>query len=548
MSLGAKLTLWVLLPLLVALILYAVITLKREQEVHQQEVLEEAERIANTLAISVAESLRRQIPEDLPSIVERSALTPDHFGLAVYDSSGRPLMTWGLASKVGSIGRQELAALSSLPRGVGSVEEEHGVPVRSHLVALTAGGELLGALRVSVSLQEIQETLTRERDYFLSMLAVVTVVLVVLISVTIRRTVSLPLAGLMERVADLGRGQLPEDVVVPGRDEVARLAQEFNALAKSLGETRQRLVRESEYAQNVIQSITDGIIGLDAACRIRTWNLAMVDRYGVSETEVLGRDLFEAFPLLDQEGLRKELDRLLTGESRDFALRYIEHQTLRRGRVVLNIRGSALQGATGETAGAVLAIEDVTDRVSMAQEVQQAEKLAVVGHLAAGIAHQIGTPLNVISGSAEYLMMEWGAERPRPHELDIIVAQTDRITKLIQQLLNFARPPRMELEPLKLNDLLREVLGLTEHQIAKEHIAIQTDFAPDLPPITGDTNQLEQAFLNIVINAWHAMPDGGTLAILTRLAPSGDRMRRPGRLGTPGVEVIIADTGTGIPP
>lgn len=548
MSLGAKLTLWVLLPLLVVLILYAVVTLKREQEVHQQEVWEEAERIANTLAISVAESLRRQIPADLPSIVERSALTPDHFGLAVYDSFGRPLMTWGLAAKVGAVGRQELSALSSLPRGLGLVEEEQGVPVRSHLVALTAGGELLGALRVSVSLQEIQETLTRERDYFLSMLAVVTVVLVVLISVTIRRTVSLPLAGLMGRVADLGRGQLPEDVVVPGRDEVARLAQEFNALAKSLGETRQRLVRESEYAQNVIQSITDGIIGLDAASRIRTWNRAMVDRYGVSETEVVGRELFEAFPLLDQEGLRKELDRLLAGECRDFALRYFEHQTLRRGRVVLNIRGSALLGATGETEGAVLAIEDVTDRVSMAQEVQQAEKLAVVGHLAAGIAHQIGTPLNVISGSAEYLMMEWGADRPRPHELDIIVAQTDRITKLIQQLLNFARPARMELEPLKLEDLLREVLGLTEHQIAKEKIVVQTDFAPDLPLIIGDTNQLEQAFLNIVINAWHAMPDGGTLALLTRLAPPGDRVRRPGRLGTPGVEVIIADTGTGIPP
>src|SRR5512136_1850728 len=102
MGLGAKLTLWVLVPLLVVLILYAAITLKREQEVHQQEVWDEAERIANTLAIAVAESLRRQNPENLPSIAERSALTPDHFGLAVYDSSGRPVMTWGLAAKAGA--------------------------------------------------------------------------------------------------------------------------------------------------------------------------------------------------------------------------------------------------------------------------------------------------------------------------------------------------------------------------------------------------------------------------------------------------------------
>jgi signal transduction histidine kinase len=198
--------------------------------------------------------------------------------------------------------------------------------------------------------------------------------------------------------------------------------------------------------------------------------------------------------------------------------------------------------------GAVLAIEDVTDRVALAQEVQQAEKLAVVGQLAAGIAHQIGTPLNVISGSAEYLMMEWGDEKPRPQELEIIIAQTDRITKLIQQLLNFARPARMELRSLDLNEMLQSILNLTEHQIAKGQISVQTDFASGLPPIPGDANQLEQAFLNIVINAWHAMPDGGRLTLGTCAVPASDRHRRVGRAAQAGVQVVIRDTGTGIAP
>jgi signal transduction histidine kinase len=127
------------------------------------------------------------------------------------------------------------------------------------------------------------------------------------------------------------------------------------------------------------------------------------------------------------------------------------------------------------------------------------------------------------------------------------VAQTDRITKLIQQLLNFARPARMALQSLQLNDLLRDVLGLTEHQIAKERIVVKTDFQPVLPAITGDENQLEQAFLNLVINAWHAMPMGGSLTIQTRSASLGDRVRRAGRSAPAGVEVIIADTGIGIP-
>lgn len=547
MRLGVKLTLWVLIPLLFVLMTFALVTLRREREVHQREVWEEAGRMANTLAIAVTEALRRQSPGDINRVAEESALDKSRFGLAVYDAHGRPIMTWGLAWGAGAVEPRELASLSSVPRGVGVVEQEGGTAVRSHLVALTSGGELLGGLKVSVSLQEMQEVLDRERNYFLGMVAVAGIVLVALISLTIRRTVSLPLHGLMGRIAALARGEVSEDVTVVGRDEVAQLAREFNLLARHLEEARRRLVQESEYARNVIQNISDGIIGVDSGLRILTWNQAMVERYGIAESEVLGRPLFEAFPTLEREGLDKELNRLLRGEHRTFSLRNFEHETLRRGRVVLNIRGSALRGSTDQVEGAVLAVEDVTDRMSLEREVQQAEKLAVVGQLAAGIAHQIGTPLNVISGSAEYLMMEWGADRPRPQELEIIVAQTDRITKLIQQLLNFARPAHMALQSLKLNDLLRDVLGLTEHQIVKERIAVKTDFQPDLPAIMGDENQLEQAFLNIVINAWHAMPMGGTLTMQTRSAHRGDRLSRTGHAAPASVEVIIADTGIGIP-
>jgi PAS domain S-box-containing protein len=547
MRLGAKLTLWVLIPVLLVLIVFTAVTLRREHEVHQREVQEEAERIANTLAISVTEALRRQSLADVHRIAEESSLDKSQFGLAVFDPQGRPIMTWGLDWGAGAVGHQELAALSSVPRGVDVVEQLGDTQVRSHFVALSSDGELLGGLKVSVSLQEAQHVLDRERNYFLSMLVVVSVVLVALVTLTIRRAVSLPLHGLMGRIAALGRGQFVEDVPVAGHDEVALLAREFNLLARNLEEARRRLLQESEYARNIIQNVTDGIIGLDRMYRIRTWNRAIVERYGISEPEVLGQDLFEAFPAFEQEGLRAEVDRILTGERREFNLRHFEHETRHRGRAVFNIRGSALRGSTGETEGVVLAMEDVTARVALEREVQQAEKLAVVGQLAAGIAHQIGTPLNVISGSAEYLMMEWGTERPRPRELEIIVSQTDRITKLIQQLLNFARPVRIAIQSVKLNDLLREVLGLTEHQIAKERIAIKTDFQPDLPVIAGDEHQLEQAFLNIVVNAWHAMPSGGTLTLRTRAVPAGEGLRRAGRLAPLDVEVTIADTGFGIP-
>jgi PAS domain S-box-containing protein len=548
MTLGSKLTLWVLLPLLLVLILLATITLRRERETHERQAAAEVERIANTLAIPMVESLKRRTPTDLSEILKRSTLERGRFGVIVYDPTGHSFYTWGLFAIDRALRPEDLQPLLGLPQQLGKPEVLGEMPVWSHLIALTADGELLGALKVTMSLRDMQESLARERNALLGTLAAITFILTILISLVIQRTVSAPLAQLMTRIQALASGTPSEDVVISGRDEVGQLSREFNALARNLDEARRRLLEESERTRNVIQSITNGIIGVDTEERIRTWNRAMTDRYGIQESEVLGRKLFDAFPTLESEGLRAEVGRLLTNKAREFELRYFEHETLRRGRVVLNIRGSALRGATDEVVGAVLAIEDMTDRVALSQEVQQAEKLAVVGQLAAGIAHQIGTPLNVISGSAEYLMMEWGAEKPRPQELEIIIAQTDRITKLIQQLLNFARPARMELRPLDLSGLLREVLGLTEHQIAKGQISVETDLRAGLPPTVGDANQLEQALLNIVINAWHAMPGGGRLTLRTRPVPAGERHHRVGRPATSGVEAIIADTGTGISP
>ena len=548
MTLGSKLTLWVLLPLLLVLILLATVTLRRERETHQRQAATEVERIANTLAIPMVEALKLRSPANLAEILKRSTLEASRFGVIVYDPAGNAFYTWGLFASDRALRPGDLRPVLGLSRGTAKQEALGGLPVQSYLMALSTNGDLLGALKVTMSLREMQAVLAQERNAFLGTLAAITFILTFLISLVIQRTVSKPLARLMERIQALASGQPSEEVAISGRDEVSQLTREFNVLARNLGEVRRRLLEESEHARNVIQSITNGIIGVDAEERIRTWNRAMADRYAIQENEVLGRNLFEAFPTLESEGLRSEVGRLLTNQAREFELRYFEHETLRRGRVVLNIRGSALRGAADEVAGAVLAIEDVTDRVALSQEVQQAEKLAVVGQLAAGIAHQIGTPLNVISGSAEYLMMEWGVEKPRPQELEIIIAQTDRITKLIQQLLNFARPARMELRPLDLNDLLREVLVLTEHQISKGQIGVETDLQANLPPTVGDANQLEQAFLNIVINAWHAMPEGGSLKLKTRLAPAGERHRRVGRPATAGIEAIIADTGTGIAP
>ena len=109
MRLGAKLTLWLLIPLLLVLSVFAGVTLQRERLVHYREVSEEAERVANTLAVSVTDALRRQKPEDIRRIAEASGLDPARFGLVVYDPQGRPFFTSGLGAKAGAVGRRNLS-------------------------------------------------------------------------------------------------------------------------------------------------------------------------------------------------------------------------------------------------------------------------------------------------------------------------------------------------------------------------------------------------------------------------------------------------------
>ena len=174
----------------------------------------------------------------------------------------------------------------------------------------------------------------------------------------------------------------------------------------------------------------------------------------------------------------------------------------------------------------------------------QAEKLAVIGQLMAGVAHEVGTPLNVISGNAEYLMMDLREDDPRSEELKLIIAEAERIAGLIRQLLDFSRPRKPRLDQVDLNRLLREVFKLTEHQVSRGRIELEADFQPDLPSIQGDPHQLQQVFLNLFVNACQAMPGGGELTVSTRVSPEVHLVPRNGRSS---VEVCFADTGCGIP-
>jgi signal transduction histidine kinase len=179
-------------------------------------------------------------------------------------------------------------------------------------------------------------------------------------------------------------------------------------------------------------------------------------------------------------------------------------------------------------------------------DLRRAEQLASLGRFAAGVAHEIGTPLNVISGRAETLLQRLRGDAAGERGLGIISEQIDRISRIVRGVLDFARARELRIVPTDLGRTIGAVVALVEEQFQVRGITVEVVVAPALPMLAADPDQLHQVFLNLVVNAGDAMPAGGRLRVAAQLAErSGPE---PGAAVRPCLAVAFEDTGTGIAP
>jgi PAS domain S-box-containing protein len=305
--------------------------------------------------------------------------------------------------------------------------------------------------------------------------------------------------------------------------------------------TGQAQIRE-QFIQSVVESLSEGLVALDLEGCVVAWNRAMEERHGLASGEVLGRVFLDIFPNYRRETVAEPLERLLRGESAAFALDAVVHDTLRRGRVVQNMKGSLLR-AGGRPAGAVLLIQDITEQVAFERSVRQSEKLAGLGTLAAGIAHEINNPIGIISSRIEIMLLDAESD-PLPAEvmedLRVLHRHAQRVARIAQGLLSFSRqaPGEGTRAPVDLNTLVEDTLLLVEKQVVKGGIAVKRILDPGLPPVWGDENALQQVLMNLLTNARDALGAGGEISIETGIAPGEVKA----------VKLVVRDTGTGIPP
>jgi two-component system, NtrC family, sensor kinase len=336
------------------------------------------------------------------------------------------------------------------------------------------------------------------------------------------------------------------------------IAIENATLYRSLQRKVEEYERLKEFSENIVESINVGILAADLDDRVESWNTQLEQLSGIPRSQAVGRRLGDLFPrdLADQfEHVRGE-----TGIHHIYKFKVMQgawpiaqvshayaalpangnghsngHSLSQTREATFNVAIAPLVSKDQEQIGRLIIFDDVTDRAELEQRLVQADKLSSIGLLAAGVAHEVNTPLAVISTYAQMLAKQVAEDSAKSQMLDKIAKQTFRASEIVNSLLNFSRTSTTSFGPVNLNKTIQETLSLLDHQLQKAGVVIRTDFAVEAPVIQGNAGKLQQVFLNLFINARDAMPSGGRLEV------------RTWREGTR-AQVEVADSGSGIAP
>ena len=285
--------------------------------------------------------------------------------------------------------------------------------------------------------------------------------------------------------------------------------------------------RLKEFNENIVESINVGVFAVDLEERIESWNAQMEVMYALSRQEAVGQLLRNVLPAsFVAEFLR------LKDEPGVHNLYRFRLQTRSGENRCANVAIAPLVSRNFEVVGRIIIMDDITERMELEAQLAQADKLSSIGLLAAGVAHEVNTPLAVISSYTQMLAKQVRGDQRVAPLLDKITQQTFRASEIVNGLLNFSRTGAAEFTALDLNHVILETLKLLEHQFHTSQVHLLTSLEDDLPPILGNSGKLQQVFLNLFLNAKDAMAAGGTLRVAT--TANGH------------VAVDVSDTGSGI--
>ncbi len=318
----------------------------------------------------------------------------------------------------------------------------------------------------------------------------------------------------------------------------AATALENGRLYRQLRTKADELDRLREFNENVLESLDDGLVVLDLEDRVVRWNHALEQLYGMPRAVAIGRPLAEVFEPRFVEAIsaaRRENPFGATLYRVPLTSRTTADRPLLVNAATVPLRTHV--GPEVRTTGTIILIEDISARIQLEEQLQVSEKMASIGLLAAGVAHEVNTPLTGISSFTQMLLEGADPEDPKTRLLEKIERQTFRAAKIVNGLLNLSRQGSgtgADRANVDLNAVINDVLGLLEHQLENSKIKVRRELESPSPVVTGAEYKLQQVFLNLFLNARDAMPKGGWLSVVTRI--EDDRAL-----------ITVGDTGSGIP-
>jgi PAS domain S-box-containing protein len=287
--------------------------------------------------------------------------------------------------------------------------------------------------------------------------------------------------------------------------------------------------RLKDFNENIVESINVGVMALDLEDRIESWNAQMEVMYALPRWQALTQPLRSIFPAEFVEEFYRVRQNAGINNLYKFRLSTPAGETR-----TVNVAIAPLVTRKFQVIGRLVIMDDITERVELEGQLSQADKLSSIGLLAAGVAHEVNTPLAVISSYTQMLAKQLQGDTQKSGLLEKITRQTFRASEIVNNLLNFSRTSGTEFANVDINKVITDTLALLEHQFKVSKIKVESELTPNISPIQGNPGRLQQVFLNLFLNAKDAMPGGGRLTVATT---NGEM-----------ISVRVSDTGSGIAP
>lgn len=349
-------------------------------------------------------------------------------------------------------------------------------------------------------------------------------------------TVVLELKGLLSTFRNITGPSGGQDFSLPltTGDEVDQLKAAFEIAADELQQAHDDLKASETKYRLMFETSQDAIIIIDGQETVKDINSAGINLFGfMDRAEALSMETFYQIFFDTREAITFTRTLKEKGFVKDLEVEMVN----RMGSIMtIMVSATARRGDTGAFAGITAMFRDVTEMRRMDKHLAQTEKLASVGQLASGVAHEINNPLGVIQCYANLIAKSQASDSQILSDVGIIRKHTDQCRSVVEALLNFSRAAEPRLEKTDINTCTEEVVAVLGLQLTKQKFTIERHFDQHLPRITVDGNKIKQVLMNLLINASQAMPDGGSIRVETTLTDN-DRY----------LSVIISDSGQGIP-